>query len=243
MALASGEGGACVEQGALRTRAHLLHEGRDRRGHVGEGLAVERASCPCIEEPIDQREREQPVRSQLATAEQEARRDANDVEAPWADDGIVEIVEIELHDALLLRALLAARRGWFGGAERIWPIRADVLEVHVADDPPFAGWSRGEIRPGRQELEEQGRGAAQVSERRGAHTLQLADEELGEPLRPLAVERELSIGEHARIEAVQAGHGGHGLRHVFPCTPPPVPCVPSRRAHLRRPHDRRPLAR
>ena len=92
----------------MRARAHLLDEREHRCGSLWRRRAVERAPRPRIEKTIAEVEREEAGRAELATAEQQARRDAQDVEPPRSDDGVVEVVQVERDDALLLRAV--ARR-------------------------------------------------------------------------------------------------------------------------------------
>src|SRR5439155_15257903 len=113
---------ALIEELQLRSVLHLLHEGAHRRGLLGQILAVERALRPCVEQTIDERERNDAARAELAAAEEEARREAQDVEAPRADQRVVEIVGAEDRGAMLLarrRAGALARRHGFRAAERI----------------------------------------------------------------------------------------------------------------------------
>ena len=83
--------------------------------HINEGLA----ELDCTDS----------VCASLARSENQARRQAKNVDPPRADQRIVEVVEVETG------GLFGARRGRVGEAKRACPVRAEVLDVRVADHP------------------------------------------------------------------------------------------------------------
>ena len=80
-------------------------------------------------------------------------------------DGVVEVVEVERR--LVALVPVAAQR------ERERPIRAEVLEVQVAREPPLAARPLRERRVGGEDLVEERRRAAEERERRSRHRASL----------------------------------------------------------------------
>ena len=93
-----------------------------------------------LEQRFDQVECALAVGTHLAAAQDEARREAQHVPAPGTDERVVEIVQVEDHRL----GRVAAQR--LADAERARPVRAEVLDVRVADEPPAAGRSIGQRR-------------------------------------------------------------------------------------------------
>src|ERR1019366_2105812 len=181
--------GARVEQLFARTSPHLVDEPGHHRGPRGDALSVEESANVGIEQGVAELERPTPVDAHLAAAENEARQEAQHVEPPGADEGIVEVVQIE--DDTFLGVALAR----LGHLERPGSIGAEVLEMNVAREPPFARGAFAERGESPEDLVEERRRAPEERERRHDHARGLVSEEVREVIEASAVDLDLSAGE------------------------------------------------
>src|SRR5208283_5444737 len=121
-------------------------------------------------EGLAQVERARAIGADLATTEDEARHEAQDVEPPRADESVVEIVEVEDDFFLLARLDRLAER------QRAGAVGPEVFEVGVSDEPPFPGRPLRQRRVTLEQLVEERRRTPQERERRRDHALGLVRE-------------------------------------------------------------------
>ena len=191
--------GPRIEELLARALAHLLDERRDGVRIGGRPPPMEGGADVRVDEGVAQLQRHDAVGAHLATSQDEARGEANDVEVPGTDERVVEVVEVE-DDAFLGARLLR-----LGGRQRTGPVRAEVLEVRVADEPPFARGPVSQRGVAVEDLVEERSRPAQHREGRSAHPGRLVRHQVRESRRPLVVDLELALGEADGIEREHRG--------------------------------------
>ncbi len=138
--------------------------------------------------------------AELAAAEEEADHEAEDVEAPRSDDGVVEVVHLEFDQRHAVRALC----GVVVVGDRAGAEGAEVFEVEIAGDPTDPRRAGGEVGRLAEDFVKHRGGAAEERERRRAHAIELVGEEVRGRAGGGFVAGELAAGEG---EGVEEGHG------------------------------------